>query len=261
MNDGAVYSIRDQALAHLRMLARAGFAVLPAAEAPAAAGQPSAPPQAEQAPEVSPASDSSAAQGLSIAAPAERLRAIAAEIAQCRRCALCKGRRNTVPGEGSPAAKLVFVGEAPGYDEDQAGRPFVGRAGQLLDRMIVAMRFRREDVFICNVVKCRPPDNRDPLPEEIRACEDYLLRQLDALQPAVIVTLGRYAAQCLLNTSEGIMRLRGQWREYHGIRLMPTFHPAFLLRFPENKRACWQDLQKAMAYYEEAVGPLPLAGA
>ena len=178
------------------------------------------------------------------------------EIGDCTRCKLHTGRNNLVFGEGSPQARLLFAGEGPGRDEDRTGRPFVGRAGKLLSQMIEAMGTSREDVYICNIVKCRPPKNRSPLPDEVQACWDYLVRQLQVIQPDVIVTLGNPATQNLLNTRVGITRLRGQWQllpalgdGLAGIPVMPTFHPAFLLRkyTPENRRKVWDDLQKVMA--------------
>jgi uracil-DNA glycosylase family 4 len=168
------------------------------------------------------------------------------ELGDCRRCKLCNGRTQIVFGSGSPRAELVFVGEAPGADEDQQGVPFVGAAGQLLTKMIEAMKFTRDTVYICNVVKCRPPGNRNPMPEELAACEPFLKAQLAALQPKVIVALGKFAAQTLLRDTTAITRLRGQWRSYEGIALMPTFHPAYLLRSPDEKKKAWMDLQEVM---------------
>ncbi len=183
------------------------------------------------------------------------LAAIAAEIASCRRCGLCDSRKNPVPGEGAAGAELVFVGEAPGADEDAGGRPFVGRAGQLLTRMITAMGLDRSDVFICNMLKCRPPGNRHPAPEELEACRDYLSRQLAAIRPRVIVTLGNPATRGLLDTVTGITRLRGSWQilpgtipAIAGTPVMPTFHPSYVLRryTADTRRKVWQDLQSVM---------------
>src|SRR5690606_19521788 len=143
-------------------------------------------------------------------------------------------------------ARLVFVGEGPGAEEDARGLPFVGAAGELLTRMIEAMGLRREEVYVCNVVKCRPPGNRNPEPDEIAACSPFLVRQLEAIGPEVIVTLGKFAAQTLLQTAEPISRLRGRWHRYRGIDLLPTFHPAYLLRSPHEKRKAWEDLQMVM---------------
>jgi len=177
----------------------------------------------------------------------ETLEEIRAELENCRRCPLCQGRRNIVFGVGNPHARLVFVGEAPGREEDEKGEPFVGEAGRLLDRILFAMGMRREEVYICNVEKCRPPGNRDPQPEEIAACEPYLKRQLAAIRPQMIVALGKFAAQTLLRDDAPISRLRGNWREYEGIALMPTYHPAFLLRNPAEKRAVWEDMKQVLA--------------
>ena len=177
----------------------------------------------------------------------QKLRALQAEeMGDCTRCKLCSGRKNIVFGVGNPQAKVVFVGEAPGADEDAQGEPFVGRAGQLLTRMIEAMGMRRQDIYICNVIKCRPPGNRDPQPDEVASCEPFLKKQLSIIQPKIIVALGRYACQCLLQTKQPISRLRGQWASYEGIALMPTFHPAYLLRSPDKKRETWQDLRAVL---------------
>ncbi len=171
---------------------------------------------------------------------------IRAELGDCKRCKLCGGRTQIVFGSGNPRAELMFVGEAPGADEDKQGVPFVGKAGQLLTKMIEAMKFTRDDVYICNVVKCRPPENRNPEPDEIAACEPFLKAQVESVRPKVIVTLGKFAAQTLLKDSTAITRMRGQWREYEGISLMPTFHPAYLLRVPTEKKLAWGDLQEVM---------------
>jgi uracil-DNA glycosylase family 4 len=167
-------------------------------------------------------------------------------LGDCRRCKLCSGRKNIVFGVGNPKARLVFVGEGPGAEEDTQGIPFVGAAGQLLTKMIQAMGLARDEVYICNVVKCRPPGNRNPEPEEITACQPFLEGQLKAIGPEVIVALGKFAAQTLLCSDTPITRLRGQWREYLGVPLMPTFHPAYLLRNPAEKKAAWADLQAVM---------------
>lgn len=177
---------------------------------------------------------------------AESLADIRADLGDCQRCLLCKSRKNIVFGSGSQNAKVLFVGEAPGRDEDIQGEPFVGEAGQLLTRMIKAMGYERSEVYICNVLKCRPPENRNPAAGEIAQCEPFLLRQVQALAPNVIVALGTFAAQTLLGSKEPISRLRGKFHDYHSIPLMPTFHPAFLLRSPEKKREVWADLQQVM---------------
>jgi uracil-DNA glycosylase len=174
------------------------------------------------------------------------LLAIREDLGECARCKLGPGRTNLVFGVGNPRAELVFVGEGPGADEDQQGEPFVGKAGQLLTRMIEAMGFRREDVYIANVVKCRPPENRNPEPDEIEACEPFLRAQLAAIRPKVIVALGKFAAQTLLRDTTAISKLRGRWSEYEGVKLMPTFHPAYLLRSPDEKKKAWEDLQQVV---------------
>ena len=165
----------------------------------------------------------------------------------CSRCKLHRSRTQIVFGVGNPKAELVFVGEGPGRDEDIQGEPFVGRAGKLLTQMIEAMSLRREDVYICNVVKCRPPENRLPERDEIASCSPYLVRQLAVIQPKVICCLGTCAAQTLLNTNQGISRFRGEWFDYRGAKLIATYHPAYLLRNPNAKPEVWKDLQKVMA--------------
>jgi uracil-DNA glycosylase len=177
---------------------------------------------------------------------AENLEDIHADLGECRRCPLCESRKKIVFGIGSKNAPVLFVGEAPGREEDIQGEPFVGEAGQLLTKMIKAMGYERGEVYICNVLKCRPPDNRDPEAGEISQCSPFLLRQVKVIAPKAIVTLGTFAAQTLLGSKEPISRLRGKIRDYHGIPLMPTFHPAFLLRSPEKKREVWADLQQVM---------------
>jgi len=175
------------------------------------------------------------------------LAAVREDLGNCSRCKLHKGRKNIVFGEGDPNAVLVFVGEGPGYEEDQQGRPFVGAAGQLLTDIIVkGIKLRREDVYICNIVKCRPPNNRNPEPDEISACEPFLLKQLEAIKPKIIIALGNIAAKTLLKTGEGITSLRGRWQTYHGIAVMPTFHPAYLLRNPKDKALVWEDIKKVI---------------
>jgi DNA polymerase len=176
------------------------------------------------------------------------------ELGDCQRCKLCSGRKNIVFGVGNPRAELVFVGEGPGENEDIQGVPFVGAAGELLTKMIQAMGFNRDDVYICNVVKCRPPGNRNPEPDEIASCEPFLRAQLLALQPKVIVALGKFAAQTLLRDTTPITRMRGNWREYQGVKLMPTFHPAYLLRNPAEKRKAWEDLQQVMKLFGKQPG-------
>ena len=169
------------------------------------------------------------------------------DIGDCTRCKLHKGRTKIVFGTGNPNADLMFVGEGPGRDEDLSGEPFVGRAGKLLTDMIKAMGLERADVYIANVVKCRPPENRLPEKDEIAACSPFLMRQIDAIKPKVICTLGSCSAQTLLQTAQGISKLRGEWFDFRGTKLMPTYHPAYLLRNPAAKPEVWKDLQKVMA--------------
>ncbi len=180
-------------------------------------------------------------------------------IGDCTRCKLAPGRTNLVFGVGNPSADLMFVGEAPGADEDARGEPFVGRAGQLLTDIIErGMGMARAEVYICNVIKCRPPDNRNPEPDEVAACEPFLFRQIDLVRPRVIVGLGTFAVQALLKIKTPISKLRGNWQEFRGIRMMPTFHPAYLLRNPAEKRLVWADIQAVM---RELGRPLPTRGA
>ncbi len=180
------------------------------------------------------------------AALVETLVDIRNDLGDCHRCALGDGRTTLVFGVGNPQAKLVFVGEAPGRDEDLQGEPFVGAAGQLLTKIIQAMGLQRGDVYICNVLKCRPPQNRDPQPEEVEACSGFMLRQIQAIGPVVLVALGKFAAQTLLQNQTPISKLRGQFHDYHGIPLMPTFHPSALLRDETLKRPVWEDMQLVM---------------
>ena len=174
------------------------------------------------------------------------LQTIREDIGDCIRCKLHKGRTKIVFGDGHPQAKLLFIGEGPGRDEDLQGLPFVGRAGKLLTQMIEAMGLRRSDVYICNVVKCRPPENRAPEKDEVAACSPFLFRQIDLVAPKVIVCLGSIAAQTILETTRGISQFRGQWLEFRGRKLMATYHPAYLLRNPAAKSEVWKDLQKVM---------------
>lgn len=176
----------------------------------------------------------------------EAFKALEEEIKKCARCKLSESRRHTVPGEGHMSPELVFIGEAPGRDEDLTGRPFVGRAGQLLTKMIAAMGLTREQVFIGNVLKCRPPRNRDPQPEEIACCRSYLMRQLALLKPRVVVSLGSYATRWLLQENVSITRIRGTLMEKENFIIMPTFHPSYLLRSPHEKAKVWLDLQQVM---------------
>ncbi len=176
------------------------------------------------------------------------------EVQQCTKCPLYEGRTHTVFGAGNPCAELVFVGEAPGAEEDRQGLPFVGRAGQLLTDIIVkGMKMRREDVYICNVLKCRPPGNRDPNPMEVFHCEPYLIKQLQIIKPKVVCALGRIAAQTLLKTDASLNTLRGKWHNYHGIPLRVTYHPAYLLRNPADKKNTWIDIKEVMKLLKDEI--------
>jgi uracil-DNA glycosylase len=206
----------------LRYQRRLGWRGLP--------GEAASPPQAREQPD------------------AETLEEIRAELGDCRRCKLYAGRTHLVFGAGAPNARLMFVGEAPGADEDLQGVPFVGAAGQLLNRMLNNLGLRREEVYIGNIIKCRPPGNRDPEADEITACLPFLKKQIQAIRPWVIVTLGRIATQALLDTREPLTRLRSHWQRYHDIRVMPTFHPSYLLRAPQERRKTWADMQQVMEY-------------
>jgi uracil-DNA glycosylase len=179
--------------------------------------------------------------------PERALEILREEIGECTRCRLCEKRTQVVFGTGNPRARLMFVGEGPGADEDRQGLPFVGRAGQLLNRIIEAMKMRREDVYIANVVKCRPPENRAPLPDESATCLPFLLRQIAAIRPRVVCALGGVAVQALLGTASSISRIRGEFRNLpDGTPVMPTFHPAYLLRNPEKKKEVWEDMKKVL---------------
>ncbi len=173
------------------------------------------------------------------------------ELGECTRCRLHEGRNHLVFGAGDPHAALVFVGEGPGREEDLQGKPFVGRAGELLTRIIEAIDLTREEVYIANIVKCRPPNNRDPRPDEIQTCLPFLLKQLEAIRPKLICCLGTFAAQTLLGTEERISALRGRFHAYKGTKLMPTYHPAFLLRNPQFKRAVWEDMKQIREEYNK----------
>lgn len=213
-------------------------------------------------PEMTPPAEPADAQPPASSVPADQKAAALAridadEVKPCQKCELCRLRTNTVFGEGSADSDLVFVGEGPGQEEDRTGRPFVGRAGELLTKMIAAMGLARGDVFICNVIKCRAPGNRSPAPQEVHACWDYLVRQLQIIEPKVIVTLGNPATQSLLDTRMGITKMRGQWQQLPligeglaGIPVMPTFHPAYLLRnySVEARGKVWSDLQQVMEH-------------
>jgi DNA polymerase len=252
-NDDIIFATLRDYIEQLAEEGLDGLPVLPAQPAPASADSspvPEAQPD-EQVEAGMPQNDAGASAalfsvypGLEKTANLEQLRAF---IGDCRRCKLAESRTNLVFGVGNPKARLVFVGEGPGADEDAQGEPFVGRAGQLLTDIIErGMGMRRSDVYICNVVKCRPPGNRKPEPGEVAACESFLRRQIELVKPEVIVALGSVAAQALLDVKTPISRLRGTWQQVRGIRLMPTFHPAYLLRNPADKRLVWSDIQEVM---------------
>jgi uracil-DNA glycosylase family 4 len=187
--------------------------------------------------------------GIASARFQETLQEIRRDLGDCRRCKLADERSRIVFGSGSFRAKLIFVGEGPGFEEDQQGEPFVGPAGQLLSKIIAAIKLNRDQVYICNIVKCRPPRNRNPLPDEIKTCLPFLERQIAAIRPDFICALGTIAAQTLLNTAEPISKLRGRFHDYHGIKLLPTYHPAYLLRNPDKKREVWEDMKMLMKEY------------
>jgi DNA polymerase len=191
----------------------------------------------------------------------EVIEAVRDDLGECTRCKLVGlGRKQIVFGVGNPSADLMFVGEAPGADEDTQGVPFVGRAGQLLTKMIEAMGFKRDEVYIANVLKCRPPGNRDPEPDEVASCEPFLFRQIASIQPKVIVALGAFAARALLKTQDPISRLRGRVFDYRGAKLIPTFHPSYLLRSPGEKGKAWEDLKTALAIMDRVPPARPSAG-
>jgi len=222
---------------YVQYLQRLGVTDLPVTLAPSGrTGTPT--------PQAPPSAAVAASQGTATPTePAVRLAQLAVAVRDCRNCRLHAGRTQVVFGTGDPAAALVFVGEAPGHDEDIQGEPFVGQAGQLLTRIIAAIGLTREQVYLLNVIKCRPPHNRNPQPDEVAACRPILQEQLACLQPRVICALGTFAAQTLLQTEEKISRLRGRFHTLGAIQVMPTYHPAFLLRNPQYKRAVWEDMQ------------------
>ncbi len=195
-------------------------------------------------------SDTSSPDHQLTALPADQLtlEAIRSELGDCRRCKLCSTRTNIVFGVGNPNADLMFVGEAPGADEDEQGEPFVGRAGQLLTKIIEAMGFQRSDVYIANILKCRPPNNRPPEPDEVATCEPFLFKQIDSIKPKVIVALGTHAAHTLLKIDTPISKIRGHVLDFRGdVKVVPTFHPAYLLRSPDKKRDVWEDMKRVRA--------------
>ena len=238
---------RDQLAEHLRFAAELGVAGVSRDPAWREKGDgsrfPTAAPTSDE-----PETDGSRAPETTpvpfFASAGDALSAVRADIGDCTRCKLhTMGRRQIVFGVGSPNADLMFVGEAPGRDEDIQGEPFVGRAGQLLTKIIEAIGLTREDVYIANVIKCRPPENRNPEPDEVETCEPFLFRQIDIIKPKVVVALGTFAARALLRTLDPISRLRGRVYDYRGAKLIPTFHPAYLLRNPSSKREVWEDMK------------------
>jgi len=210
----------------------------------------------EKTREVRESSPSLSALSSPVTGKQETLEEIQTDLGDCKRCKLCSTRMNIVFGAGDAKARLVFVGEGPGADEDEAGLPFVGRAGQLLTKIIEAIQLTRDQVYICNVVKCRPPNNRYPEPDEVAACSPFLLRQLESIRPTVICCLGAAAAQTILQTKVPIGRLRGRFHDCLGTKVMPTFHPSYLLRNPEAKRDVWEDMKKIRDLLDQsAPGP------
>jgi DNA polymerase len=193
-------------------------------------------------------------------ATATTLEEVRKELGDCRRCKLHRTRRTLVFGEGNERAKLMLIGEGPGYDEDVQGRPFVGKAGQLLTKIIQAIHLRREEVYITNIIKCRPPQNRNPEPDEIQSCHPFLLKQIEAIQPKIICALGAFAAQTLLKTDAKITTLRGRLYDLEGIKVIPTYHPAYLLRNPERKREVWEDMKQISEWMVENDDSAQLVG-
>ena len=201
--------------------------------------------------------ESARTSGRSAPAGSEEFEALRVEVLGCTQCRLAEGRQTVVFGEGDPTADLLVVGEAPGAAEDRTGRPFVGPAGQLLDKMLLAIGFSRAEVFICNVLKCRPPDNRDPLPDEVASCKPYLRRQVEMIEPKVICAFGRFAAQTVLSSDQSLGRLRGVAHDFMGTPVVATYHPAALLRNTKWKRPAWEDLQMLRRIYDDAGGRTP----
>jgi len=230
-------------------------AALPAASSPRGA-EPGMPTAKSPSPAVPSPPPAQAGTLFDSVAPRETLEQIREDLGDCRRCKLWEGRKTIVFGSGNPRAELLFVGEGPGADEDEQGLPFVGRAGQLLTQMIEkGLQIPRPDVYICNIIKCRPPENRKPERDEVAACRQFVERQIVAVRPRVIVALGATAAETLLGTHQSMGSLRGQWKEFRGIPLMVTYHPAFLLRDPNRKPEAWADLKKVLAFlHSSAVG-------
>ena len=246
---------REQLAEHLRMFGESGVAGV--SRDPAWRRRPESPGANGPGSAESPPSGVSGGTGEMSAAPVETLEMIRADIGDCTRCKLhAMGRSQVVFGVGNPNADLMLIGEAPGHDEDAQGIPFVGRAGQLLTKIIEAIELTREQVYIANVIKCRPPENRNPEPDEVATCEPFLFRQVQIIKPKVIVALGTFAARTLLRTNEPISKLRGRFYKYGDAALIATFHPAFLLRSPERKRDVWDDMKKVRAVLRgDTAGP------
>ena len=248
--------LREQILGHLKLYSDLGVRYISSPQAQARPAVRKSEKRSSEAAPVREAGAPSAAPRIRVSTSMfdetpsgkETLEDIQAELKECGCCKLAPGRTNLVFGSGNPHADLMFVGEAPGADEDAQGLPFVGRAGQLLTKIIEAIGMRRDEVYICNILKCRPPGNRNPELDEIAACEQYLFRQIAAVKPKVICALGAFGAQTLLKTTESIGRLRGQLVDYRGCKLMATFHPAYLLRNPNEKRRVWEDMQIVRDY-------------
>ncbi|MEN6626170.1 MAG: uracil-DNA glycosylase [Candidatus Sumerlaeia bacterium] len=239
-------------LTYLEFLKKSGFLYMEADPNAAPREDASdAKPEASPQPAAAPAPRKSDAPATNAADREARLAELAREADACRGCSLYQTRNKSVFADGGPNARIVFVGEAPGGEEDIQGKPFVGRAGQLLNKMIAAIGFKREEVYICNTLKCRPPENRDPLPAEKKACERFLVEQLAILQPQILVALGAHAANFLCGTDISIGKLRGKWHSYHGVPLLATYHPAFLLRSPGMKAEAWKDFQAIHKKYCE----------
>lgn len=200
-------------------------------------------------------------EGLPLSLPSEpSLKEVREELGDCKRCKLHRTRKTLVFGEGNEKAVLMLVGEGPGYDEDVQGRPFVGKAGQLLTRILQSIELERQQVYIANIVKCRPPQNRNPEPDEVQTCRPFLLKQIQAIHPKIICALGSVAARSLLQTGEKITALRGKSFDFGGIRVVPTYHPAFLLRNPDRKREVWEDMKRIAAWMKEVEAPIQSAG-
>jgi DNA polymerase len=238
--------VRDVA-AYASYLRQIGDAYLSPPPTPSGGREAAPPPREDAMPQQRPPADAPSLFDAPAASPDDTLEKIREDIGECTRCKLHEGRTHIVYGEGNPNAELMFVGEGPGADEDATGRPFVGAAGRLLDRIIEAIGFKRDDVYIANVVKCRPPGNRKPEKDESSTCQQFLFRQIDVIRPKVIVALGNTPVESLLGLKLGITKARGEFYDYHGMKLMPTFHPAYLLRDPTKKREVWEDMKKVRA--------------